>query len=513
VLLAWMLWASRSWRYGLAVWAGALAIAIILGYFGQASLGRVQRYFERFDPQWLTSLFHRGTDPFQSKTALGQIGRIKLSSKIIIRVQPIATNPVPTLLREASYRNYKAQTWYAGNSRNDFENVLEETNRATWIFLRQKTNTSAVNLACYLPGGRGLLPLPSGSGRLDHLPAYLLARNSAGAVLATGPGLVMFDARFGPGQTIDSPPDREDLSVNPREVDALDQVIAECGLTARNSRQATLELNKFFQGKFSYRIWQDEPAPDSGANTPLSRFLLKTRSGHCEYFATATVLLLRQLGIPARYAVGYAIHEPLGEGYVVRERDAHAWCLVWENESGLWRDFDTTPASWVEAENANASPFQAWSDFWSRIRFELAKLRWSQTRLRQYILWGLIPVLALLFYQIVRRARGKRGRKGRKSSAENFTWPGLDSEFYQLERNLVQRGVSREPGEPLSIWLPRAIAQPGLLQIRQPLQQLLLLHYRYRFDPLGLSQSDREALRREANVCLARLKQPVASSS
>ena len=510
VLLAWMLWAGRPWRYGLAVWACVLAVAIVLGYFGQSSLGRVQRYFEKFDPQWLTSLFRKGTDPFQSKTALGQIGRSKLSSKIMIRVQPIATNPVPTLLREASYRTYKAQTWYADNSRNDFESVLEETNRGTWILLRQKTNTAMVNLACYLPGGKALLPLPSGSGRLERLFAYLLSKNSAGAVLAQGPGLVMFDARFGPGQTMDYPPERQDLSVNPRETAALDQVIVESGFTARNARQAMLELNKFFQGNFTYRMWQDEPPPDSGPNTPLSRFLLKTHSGHCEYFATATVLLLRQLGIPARYAVGYAIHEPLGQGYVVRERDAHAWCLVWDDESGLWRDFDTTPASWVEAETANHSPFQAWSDFWSRIRFELAKLRWGQTRLRQYILWGLIPVLGLLFYQIIRRIRGKRGRNGRKSSAHSFAWPGLDSEFYQLERKLVQRGVSREPGEPLSVWLPRAIAEPGLFEIRQPLEQLLLLHYRYRFDPLGLGQSDREELRRQASLCLSRLKQVTA---
>jgi hypothetical protein len=195
MLLAWTLWAGRPWRYGLAVWACALGIAVMLGYFGQASLGRVQRYFETFDPNWLTSFFRKGSDPYQSKTALGQIGRIKLSSKIMIRVHPIGTNPVPTLLREASYRNYKAQVWYAGNSRNEFESIVEDTNRGTWILLRQKTNTSVVNLACYLPGGRALLPLPAGSGRLEHLPAYLLSKNSSGAVLADGPGLVIFDAR------------------------------------------------------------------------------------------------------------------------------------------------------------------------------------------------------------------------------------------------------------------------------------------------------------------------------
>jgi protein-glutamine gamma-glutamyltransferase len=511
VLLAWILWASRSWRYGLAIWACALGVAVMLGYFGQGSLGRVQRYFESFNPQWLNAFSRKGTDPFQSKTALGQIGRIKLSSKIMVRVQPIANNPVPTLLREASYRNYKAQTWYAGNSRNDFENILEETNRGTWILLRQKTNTAAVNLACYLPGGKALVPLPSGSGRLERLFAYLLSKNSAGAVLAQGPGLVMFDARFGPGQTIDYPPDlKDDLFVNPREAEALTKVIGELGVTGQSTQQAMRALNTFFQSKFTYRMWQDEPSTDSASETPLSRFLLETRSGHCEYFATATVLLLRQLGIPARYAVGYAIHEPSGQGYVVRERDAHAWCLVWDKERGLWRDFDTTPASWVEAEETRASPFQTLSDFWSRIRFEFAKLRWGQTRLRQYILWGLIPVLGLLFYQIIQRIRGKRGLNPRKSWNDKFTWPGLDSEFYQLERKLIQRGVLREPGEPLSVWLARAVAEPGLFEIRKPLQQLLLLHYRYRFDPFGISHSDREALKREANICLDRLKQATA---
>ncbi len=44
--------------------------------------------------------------------------------------------------------------------------------------------------------------------------------------------------------------------------------------------------------------------------------------------------MLRRLGVPARYAVGYYVHEGNGENhYVVRERDAHAWCLVWNQSS------------------------------------------------------------------------------------------------------------------------------------------------------------------------------------
>ena len=67
----------------------------------------------------------------------------------------------------------------------------------------------------------------------------------------------------------------------------------------------------------------------------------------------------------------------------------------------------------------------------------------------------------------------------------------------------MARGAARQPGEPLSAWLLRAGADPALAEVRNRLRGLLTLHYRYRFDPEGLNQGDREALRREATVCLA----------
>ena len=56
------------------------------------------------------------------------------------------------------------------------------------------------------PGGSA--PLPTGSGQLENLNAYGLNPNQTGAVLAEGPGLVIFDVEYGPGATIDSPPDQ-----------------------------------------------------------------------------------------------------------------------------------------------------------------------------------------------------------------------------------------------------------------------------------------------------------------
>jgi hypothetical protein len=503
-LLGWALWSLRSRRFSVAAWAGALGAATVLGYFGQLGVGRTFRFIENYNPQWFSRSTGGGTDPMMSKTALGHIGRLKTSGTIVIRLEPKEGSRAPTLLREAGFRTYESRTWYTEVARDRFDQITEDpTNRCTWILVPGKTNSIAVNLACYLPGGNALLPLPSGSGRLENLPAFTLHRNSLGAVLANGPGLVIFDARYGPGEMIDSPATDEDLHVSSKETNALNKVIAELHLEPHNRKQAREALAGFFQDKFRYSTWE-ELGRGYTNQTPLSRFLLNTRAGHCEYFATATVLLLRQLRIPARYAVGYAVHEASGNKYVVRQRDAHAWCLVWNETARTWQDFDTTPASWVKAEGDRASPMQALSDFWSWVMFEFSKFRWGQTHLRQYILWALAPIMALLLYQIIFRSRRRQHARAQGASG-TVAWPGLDSEFYQIERRMLARGAARRPSEPLTAWLLRVLDDPALADVQSQLRELLRLHYRYRFDPQGLTPSDREALSRDAKLCLARI--------
>jgi hypothetical protein len=221
-------------------------------------------------------------------------------------------------------------------------------------------------------------------------------------------------------------------------------------------------------------------------------------------------LLLREAGIPARYAVGYSVHEAGMDGYVVRQRDAHAWCIVWNDKKKIWEDFDTTPGTWFAVESAHSgSPWA--SDAWWWVRFQFSRVRWGQTHLRQYILMGLIPVLALLLFQIVRQRRRRGAIAG---AGRAILWPGLDSEFYEVEKQLEQRGLARKPNESLVDWLERAAAEPGLLELQGPLRALLRLHYRYRFDPEGLSDVDREELRRDARDCvekLARVESPTAA--
>ena len=120
VLLAWALWPLRSRRYGIVVWLGALAAVIGLGFFGQHGIGELQRALEGSNAQWMMNLMRQRTDASRSMTAIGQIGKLKLSPRIVIRLKTKNDEPPPVYLREASYRHYSSQTWSAGITGNEF---------------------------------------------------------------------------------------------------------------------------------------------------------------------------------------------------------------------------------------------------------------------------------------------------------------------------------------------------------------------------------------------------------
>jgi protein-glutamine gamma-glutamyltransferase len=79
--------------------------------------------------------------------------------------------------------------------------------------------------------------------------------------------------------------------------------------------------------------------------SPLEDFLFTRKTGYCEHYATAMVIMLRTVGIAARLVTGFLPGEWNGFGhyYVVRQQDAHAWVEVWFPRSG-WVMFDPTPS-------------------------------------------------------------------------------------------------------------------------------------------------------------------------
>lgn len=78
---------------------------------------------------------------------------------------------------------------------------------------------------------------------------------------------------------------------------------------------------------------------------PIDYFLFTAKEDFCEYFASSMVVMLRDLGVPARLVEGYttgALDEQTGK-YVVREEDAHAWVEVYFPGYG-WVEFEPTPS-------------------------------------------------------------------------------------------------------------------------------------------------------------------------
>lgn len=92
----------------------------------------------------------------------------------------------------------------------------------------------------------------------------------------------------------------------------------------------------------NYRYSLDVPSLQSAH--PLDDFLLTRKTGYCEHYATAMVVLLRTVGIPARLVTGFLATEwnEFGGYYTVRQRDAHAWVEVYFPQSG-WITIDPTP--------------------------------------------------------------------------------------------------------------------------------------------------------------------------
>ncbi len=510
ILLIWALWPRRSPRFR---WYTCLAWTIVgtaAGFGGQRGIIQLERFLEGYNPQWLSVAARRGSDPQQSQTDIGESSRLKLSARIVVRLETPDHHPPPTYLREASYRRYRSPIWSTGATREAFQTVTPDPEMGTsWDLQPGVRKAAAVNLACYLAPKGSLLPLPSGVSRLDNLAAFTLQNNSEGAVLANGPGLVIFDAHYGPGQTMDSPGTADDLEVPPKEMAALEEVIDELHLRdtdPAHPEAALRTIEQYFQRKFRYALGGAEGKKAAPAEeTPLTRFLLRTHSGHCEYFATATVLLLRELKIPARYAVGFSVHEGAGSHYVVRQHDGHAWCLVWHEQGKYWEDYDTTPTSWMETDAPPTGWFQWLGDGWSRLVFEISRLRWGQSNLRQYLLWLLIPALGLLAFQIFYRGGIRRRRQPKSVAVPPPVWPGLDSEFFELARRLAAGGFPRLPGESAHAWLRRVGGNPILANRGIQWSELIRLHYQYRFDPRGLTPPDRQRLSEENRKCLAQL--------
>jgi transglutaminase-like putative cysteine protease/xanthosine utilization system XapX-like protein len=78
---------------------------------------------------------------------------------------------------------------------------------------------------------------------------------------------------------------------------------------------------------------------------PVDYFLFDLKQDFCEYFASAMVVMLREVGVPARLVEGFTTgsYDTASNSFVVREQDAHAWVEAYFPQYG-WIEFEPTPS-------------------------------------------------------------------------------------------------------------------------------------------------------------------------
>ena len=149
--------------------------------------------------------------------------------------------------------------------------------------------------------------------------------------------------RFAHGQQIDAielqalrslPP-----GFNPRTVAWARQMRAQLGDADARTLAAALAAH-IRQANYVYTL-----QPGAYDGDAIDEFWLDRRQGFCEHFATAFVVVMRAMGVPARVVTGYQGAEPPdADGFrTVRQSHAHAWAEYWSEGAG-WLRADPTAA-------------------------------------------------------------------------------------------------------------------------------------------------------------------------
>jgi transglutaminase-like putative cysteine protease len=137
---------------------------------------------------------------------------------------------------------------------------------------------------------------------------------------------------------------REPLT--PAEIDMFRRLPADSSPRTRELVQSWLDENPAPEGLIerAMAFLRDEPfvytlTPPALGIQPVDEFLFNTREGFCEHYASAFTVMMRAAGLPARVVTGYQGGElnGLGDYYIVRESDAHAWTEVWLRDRGWVR--------------------------------------------------------------------------------------------------------------------------------------------------------------------------------
>ena len=473
----WALWQVRSRRGHFFLWMMVILVTIISGYAGHNTIRLTRMKINQWVMEYYTGYYT--VNPFKSFTALGEITKLKLSDKIVLRVSPKDyTRGKIYLLHTATYNKFVISNWFA---RFGFETIEPGKDKTSWQINPPAKNVKKMTIYFRPVKKRAVLSLPSGVVTISDMKTGVCEKNALQSVrIEDGPSLIKNVVSYTDKLSYDAKPHDHDLLIPEKEMPGIEKITKELMFENKSEQEILKIVKHYFLTEYIYSL---DLKGSGEAETPLQNFLNHTKAGHCEFFATATVFLLRQAKIPARYAVGYIAHEysRLGDHLVVRQRDAHAWVKVFMD--GQWRNFDTTPSSFLQMDTQKIKSSSI-KDFLSFLGFKLSQLRHETGAklMNQYGLWLTLPLGLILFFRLRNSNRIKRIRMP-GNILEDRKAKNNELSFYLIEESLSQKGFPRYSYETYFSWLDRI----G----HKSLQTLVLLHNRLYFSQSGLNKEQK----------------------
>lgn len=295
-----------------------------------------------------------------------------------------------------------------------------------------------------------------------------------------------------------TPPGEEYREIPRRLRRVLRAVSQEIGLAdAKSDAERFERAVGFFRKNFRYSLeWPGSPY----RTDPVAYFLRSHREGHCELFAGALALLLRECGIPTRYVSGLVCFEehPSKRYYIARIGNAHAWTEAYDRDRGVWVLLDATPAGTVDppppsddwlgslARNADLFAFS-----WSKLLADLRCGRIAAAIVDAAEAFGggvvflfrhpvIGPVLVLLIAVLLYRWQKRRRRNNRLAPERRR----IQEEFLRRCRTLQKRGLLSPGAEPTAQELLQQLERDTRLapeereELRRFLRNYLIARYR-----------------------------------
>jgi len=447
------------------IWVRRTVIMIIL--FISLISGRwlaqaYQRHANKLE-YWVTEYLYQGRisrpgSGFSGKGGLNDINEMKdrESDREVLRIRADFS---PDYLRGRVFTEFSRQRWLTTDNMETMIPIIGHP-----PLRRTYPNESVYQLTRSWPVApltMSVLPMNSSTSAHFFLPLGAAVLSCDGlSIRVDANGIVERDSKsqFDSYQAlIGTPPPIPPEKIDPLFLEVpnglpeiINQVAEEIFANTSSTTDKIRAVETYFHRNYSYSTRLRVPR---GVDR-LGYFLTYKPGAHCEYFATATTLLLRLANVPARYVTGYVVsgRNPLDGTYYSLPRDAHAWVEAYDVQQQRWQIVESTPSDGVPLKSQLNSLSSLQNAVWGGglQMFELLQSGFLREAIIQY--WKIaafITITALVGLLLSNVYLGKFVMTWKRESKTPPLFVPLARERARMDRFLSQRGLPRLPEESL----------------------------------------------------------------